>query len=494
MRAIDDRGPAPRCPTPFNATAYVLAEGMKTPDKIALAVLGPSRAERWSYARLIETVGAAQSWLLSKGIQPGDRLLLRLGNTPDVPVAYLAAIAAGILPVPTSSVLTEAEVTRLAADLQPTAILHSKGVNLPADCSAPILDVSEMRSAPAAQPDPILGDPDRVAYLMTTSGTSGRPRLVRHAHRAIWARHMMRDGWTDMRSDDRVLHAGAFNWTYTLGTGLLDPWSVGATALIPAEGATPELMALLLSRHDATIFAAVPGIYRKLLASNWTKSTKLRHCLSAGEKLPDAVRDAWFDATNLQIHEAFGQTEVSTFLSGSPDKPAPRGTLGYAQPGRSIAILGPDGPCERGEAGSIAIRANDPGLTLDAEGDGWVATGDVGQMQEDGAIVYLGRADDTLTAGGFRISPIEVEDAMLGMPGLTGIGVADVEIKPGVRVVGAFYTANDPLDETALDAHAAERLAPYKRPRKWVHLEELPRNVNGKLLRRRLTSAKPITS
>ena len=112
-----------------------------------------------------------------------------------------------------------------------------------------------------------MGAPDRPAYIIFTSGTSGTSRGVIHAHRAIWARRMMVDGWYGLNADDRVLHAGAFNWTYTLGTGLMDPWTIGATALIPSGGTTPAQLPALLRNHGATIFAAAPGVYRQLLKS-----------------------------------------------------------------------------------------------------------------------------------------------------------------------------------------------------------------------------------
>ena len=104
-----------------------------------------------------------------------------------------------------------------------------------------------MRDLPPCAYD--MGAPDRPGYIVFTSGSGGTPRAVVHAHRAVWARRMMWDGWYGLRTDDRVLHAGAFNWTYTLGTGLMDPWAIGATALVVAPGAP---MSLLMRRHDAT--------------------------------------------------------------------------------------------------------------------------------------------------------------------------------------------------------------------------------------------------
>ena len=143
----------------------------------------------------------------------------------------------------------------------------------------------------------------------------------------------------------RVLHAGAFNWTFTLGTGLLDPWAIGATALIPAAGTAPEALPLLLKRHDATIFAAAPGVFRKILnAGGPLALPRLRHALAAGEKLPEALRARWagrHPAPRSTRRWACRNAPPSS--PAAPARPAPEGTLGHPQPGRCIAILSEDG-------------------------------------------------------------------------------------------------------------------------------------------------------
>ncbi|EDM70898.1 benzoate-coenzyme A ligase, putative [Roseobacter sp. AzwK-3b] len=489
--------PFPACPSPFNLAAHVLARADETPDKIALAVLRLTGAERWSYARLKAAVLGTGTGLLNSGLQPGDIVLMRLGNTVDFPIAYLGALAVGLVPVPTSSQLTEPEVAAMIATLDPAAILLGPGIACP-DTAIPVIDttaLTEMRDLPPA--DWQMGDPDRLGYIIYTSGTSGVPRAVCHAHRAIWARGMMMQGWYGLCRDDRLLHAGAFNWTYTLGTGLMDPWTMGATALIPEAGTDPAQLPLLLKRHDATIFAAAPGVYRKMLGSApMPPLPKLRHGLVAGEKLSENIRQHWQDATGTPIHEAYGMSECSTFISASPDHPATPGTLGRPQPGRRVAILGPDGPVAHDAEGTIAIHRSDPGLMLgylDApdetharfQGD-WFLTGDQGVMDAAGDITYLGRSDDMMNAGGIRVSPIEVEMVLNHHPAITQSAVTDIEVKPDLRVIMAFYTAPQRVDDAALDAYVSDSLAAYKRPRAYIHVDALPTGANGKLLRRKL--------
>ena len=212
--------------------------------------------------------------------------------------------------------------------------------------------------------------------------------------------------------------------------------------------------------------------------------------------MADAVRGHWNAATGTAIYEAFGMSECSTFISGCPDHPATPGALGRAQPGRQVCLMGAEGPAQTGQPGTIAIHNSDPGLMLgylDApdqtaaryRGE-WFLTGDQAQMDADGQITYLGRNDDMMNAGGFRVSPLEVEAALAGAPGITGIGVAEVTVKDGVSVIAAFYTAPAPLDDQALDAYAKDKLARYKQPRLFQHVPELPMGANGKLLRRAL--------
>ncbi|WP_136443487.1 class I adenylate-forming enzyme family protein [Pacificoceanicola onchidii] len=498
MQSLFFEGAFAPCPAPFNLAAHVLSAGSQTPDKIALSIVKPTGAERWSYARLIAAVRGTATGLLQSGLVPGDILLMRLGNTVDFPIAYLGAIAAGIVPVPTSSQLTVHEVTKIVQHLSPTAILRGDGIACP-EAGIPVHGPETYEAWHDLPPaDYALGDPERLAYIVYTSGTSGTPRAVGHAHRAIWARQMMMDGWYGLTASDRMLHAGAFNWTFTLGTGLMDPWTKGATALIPAAGTDPAQLGLLLSRNDATIFAAAPGVYRQLLKYPLPPLRKLRHGLAAGEKLPDTVRDAWREATGGEIYEAYGMSECSTFISSAPSRPNTPGMLGAPQPGRHIALVDDTGtPVPLGAEGIIAVHRTDPGLMLGYVGaeaatankfaKDWFLSGDKGVMNESGQIHYLGRSDDMMNAGGYRVSPLEVEAALSGLPGVQEIAVTDVEVKPGVRVIAAFYTGETELDDALLQTAAEDRLARYKQPRAYIHVDSLPRNPNGKLQRKALT-------
>ena len=499
MLSLFDQGRHAPPPTPFNMAAYVLAHANETPDKTALAVMSLEGADLWSYARLKAAILGTGAGLLAAGLKPGDHVLMRLGNTVEFPIAYLGAISVGLVPAPTSSQLTEMDVAKMVAELSPAAILRDPNIACPDTPDIPQLTVDtleDMRTLPPAAFH--MGDPERTGYIIYTSGTSGVPRAVCHAHRAIWARQMMHQGWYGLQASDRLMHAGAFNWTYTLGTGLMDPWSVGATALIPAKGVDIKALPQLLKAHQATIFAAAPGVYRKMLSDHPDiHLPDLRHGLSAGEKLSESIREDWFEATGTALYEAYGMSECSTFISASPSSPAHPHTLGKPQKGRRIALVDEDGmPVPLGEEGTIAINRNDPGLMLtywNAPKDtaskfmgDWFLTGDRGTMDPDFYIHYAGRADDMMNAGGYRVSPLEVEAALSRFPGIHSVGATDVEIKQDVRVIAVFYTSDEPLDDAALKAYVEQTLARYKQPRLFQRLEALPTNPNGKLSRRAL--------
>ena len=484
-------------PDSFNLAEYVLTSALADPEKTALSVLCPTKGtDNWSFARLVSAVRGTATGLLAQGLRPGDFVLLRLGNTPQFPIAYLGAIAAGLVPVPTAAMLTAGEVAGIIDTLRPAAILQDPDVPCPPSDRIIGRDALQaMQQLPAAAWH--RSDPDRLGYIIYTSGTSGKPSAVMHAHRAILARRFMFDGWYGLRPTDRLLHAGAFNWTYTLGTGLMDPWTIGATALIPAPGTSAQDLPVLLRQHHASIFAAAPGVYRQMLPDDGPLDLPdLRHGLSAGEKLPASVLDRWTSATGTPIYEAYGMSECSTFISGCPAHPARAGTLGQPQGGRRITIRGETGETAVDAVGTIAVHKSDPGLMLGYYGDpegtkkryhgDWFMTGDQGARDQDGQIAYLGRADDMMNAGGFRVSPLEVEAALSRMPGITTVGVTQVEVKPDVWVIAAFYTGPAALEDTALHGFASESLARYKQPRLYMHLTSLPTGANGKLQRRAL--------
>jgi acyl-coenzyme A synthetase/AMP-(fatty) acid ligase len=501
--SLFDEGPFDPCPQPFNMAAHTFAPALLDPDRVALEVLAaPGEvAERWTHGALRAVVARSAGGLAALGIGHGDRVMLRIGNSADFPILFFAANALGAVPVPTSALLGTDEVADIAADLEPALICLGPGLDLP-PTDVPVLGPAAIAALREADPVPFAATgPDDPAFMVYTSGTSGGPKGVVHAQRAAWARRMMWDGWYGLTPEDRVLHAGAFNWTYTLGAGLTDPWARGATALIYAGPPDRTVWPRLAAAHGATIFAGVPGVYRQMLEAPDLGAgfAALRHGLSAGEAMPEAVSGAWSAATGKPIYEALGMSEISTYISFSPGAPPVPHRAGRPQRGRRVAILPAEGtdPVPRGEDGLLAVSRRDPGLMLgywrrpdetasSLRGE-WFLTGDRARLERDGTISYLGRADDLMNAGGFRVSPAEVEAVLLRHPGVRDAAAVDLQVRPGVRIITAFYVPREAaLPETELAAHCAAALAAYKRPRAFRAVESLPRSANGKLVRRLL--------
>ena len=497
---------------------YCLAVGDARPsDRLGLVVVhdadaAPDADERWTFGELDEAVRRIAAGLLGVGLVPGDRVLLRMGNTSDAALAFFGAVAAGLVAVPTSAMLTGDEVAAVVADARPSLVIAAPEHAATVPHGIPLVGPEHLAKwradlAPAPWRDSRADDP---AFLVYTSGTSGEPKGVLHAHRSAWGRRPMYAGWEGLRPGDVMLHAGAFNWTYTLGVGLTDPWANGGTAVVYNGPRDPAVWGRLVKRCGATIFAAVPGVYRQLLASGALAPADLatlRHGLTAGEALSREMYAAWQEATGLPLYEALGMSEISTYVSSGPTVPTRPGSPGKPQEGRCIAILPVeptdpdegDAPLPTGHTGLLAIHRTDPGLMLgywerpdeDAatrRGE-WFVGGDLAHLDDDGYLIHHGRADDVMNPGGFRVSPQEVEHVLAAAPGVADVGVTEVEIRAGVRVVGAFVVARPQgCDPEAVRAYAAEHLAAYKVPRVVRLVSTLPRTANGKLVRRELSS------
>ncbi len=512
LHAYRGEPPPPR----FNMAAYAVGRAAKaSPNKPALIVIADPLqppAEVWTFAEIERAVLRIAAALKAKGLEPGARILIRLENTSTYALLFFGAIAAGYVPLPTSSQLTEREAAFLLQDSGAAAVALANGLPI-SDIPAGVLVLdSEQVRALADHPshgtyaDSAADDP---AYLIYTSGTTSKPKGVLHAHRAAWGRRPMYQGWYGITSADRVLHAGAFNWTYTLGTGLTDPWANGATAIVYTGPKDPSVWPHLIRSAEATIFAAVPTLYRQIL--RYTDVTPgslgaLRHGLIAGETPPPGLFELWTARTGLELYEALGMSELSTYISSSPSVPRKPGAVGKPQPGRSVVILPAEGgtePLPAGEEGLLAVHRTDPGLMLgywnrpdeEAEvfrGD-WFIGGDLARMDGEGYVTHCGRANDVMKALGYRVAPQEVEAVLAEHPSIAEVACAEVQVRADVSVIGAFVVLHEAArrdDSIApeIQQFAAERLAPYKCPREVIFLDALPRTANGKLRRGELKS------
>jgi acyl-coenzyme A synthetase/AMP-(fatty) acid ligase len=504
---------------PFNMAAYVIGRAARDrPNATALIVLdavGAAPGEVWTFADLEDAALRIAGGLRALGLSPGDRILIRLENTSAYALLFFGAIAGAFIPLPTSAQLTEREVRFLIDDSGAAAVALGHGLEFRIDeprvVSLTADDVARlMRSAPRAEY--AATNADDPAFLIYTSGTTASPKGVLHAQRSALGRRPMYQGWYGITGADRMLHAGAFNWTYTLGTGLTDPWANGATSIVYTGEKDPALWPRLIKEAGATLFAAVPGLYRQILKyANPVPEDLgvLRHGLMAGETPPPGLFEEWESRTGRPLFEALGMSEISTYVSTGPDTPRKPDTIGKAQPGRRIAILpvdggdAPLGPCEEG---LLAVHRSDPGLMLgywnrpDEEREvlrgEWFAGGDIAMIDDDGYVHHRGRANELMKALGYRVSPLEVEAALAQHPAIAEVACAEMRVRADVSVIVAFVVAQPGAapDTADIERFAAERLAEYKRPRRIEFVDSLPRTPNGKVKRAALRLPESLTS
>lgn len=492
----------------FNLARYCIAQSDARPDHaLGLTFIADERSHEWTWGALRARCAQWQRALLEQGVQRGDRVALLLPNGVDTPLALLAAAAMGAIPIVLSPQLKTPELRFILQDATPLLLVTSA----PMDLGVAELTPGALSTAPALEGGELVfadTGPDTPGYMVYTSGTTGNPRGVLHAHRAVWGRRPMREGWTGITGSDRVLHAGQLNWTYAMGITVFDTWPVGGHALIYEGPRNAATWGAILRTHRPSIFAAVPGLYRQLLRdlpSLASDTRSLRHALCAGEPLPPSLHQDWVQTTGLELYEALGMSEVSTYISSGPSTPTRPGSPGRPQAGRRVAVLPLDGgeaPLGAGRSGVLAVHRDDPGLMLrywnspDATQAAfrgpWFLTGDCARFDEDGYLWYEGRSDDIINALGYRVGPAEVEAALAQHPAIREVAVCGLEVRPGVTLVAAYLVFHPEFtspNEAALTEFAKARLADYKQPRVWRALSALPRGRTGKVLRRELSAA-----
>jgi acetyl-CoA synthetase len=521
-------------PAFFNIGAACTDRHLGTPieDRTAMIVVDEAAGDsEITFKALAHDTSRFAEVLRQNGIAYGDRVLIRLPNSLAYPVAFLGSMKRGAVAVPTSTLLTPDEMTYLAKDSGASVIVTDKAtwasvreklVELPnlrlvlltgkgEYASLGRITALELWSSikaisglPAAN-NTVADDP---AYLVYTSGTTGYPKGVLHAHRALIGREPASQYWFNFMPEsegvDRILHSGKFNWTYVLGSGLMDPLYQGKTVIV-YEGSNDALTwPRLIHKYNATIFIGVPTVYRQIIQKtevNRADVPSLRFCMSAGEHLSDEMLGLWRERFGMDIYEAVGMSEFSYYLSQNVHRPIRAGSAGFPQPGHAIKLMNPETllGVAQGEEGMIAVPLNDPGLflrywnlpdeTAKYKHDGYFWTGDYARYDQDGYIHFLGRKDDIIKSFGYRVSPVEVERIMKSHDAVADCAVVGEDIETDKRLVVAYIIphANTVVTPDQLLHFGKERLASYKAPKVVYIARDFPRTKNGKILRRDIT-------
>jgi 2-aminobenzoate-CoA ligase len=481
-----------------------------------------SPTQSWSYAHLAERVNRIANVLTRDlGLLPGNRVLLRGPNSPMMVAAHFAVIKAGGVVVATMPLLRAKELAYplTKAKIRLALCDHRLAEEMEkARAQAPTLervvywdsesgDALEALMAKSGYENFTACDTasDDVCLIAFTSGTTGEPKGTMHFHRDMLAtcdsygRHVLR-----ANGDDRFIGSPPLAFTFGLGGLVLFPMRVGAASVL-IEKTTPDDLLAAIETHRATVCFTAPTAYRAMLAKLAQHDiSSLRKCVSAGEALPKATFDAWFEATGIKILDGIGATEMLHIFIGSPEEEIRAGATGKPVPGYEARVVDDAGnEPPPGTIGRLAVRGPTGCRYLADKRQaqyvqhGWNVTGDTYVMDADGYFWYQARSDDMIVSSGYNIAGPEVEAALLEHPAVAECGVVGAPDEERGQIVKAYVVlrpgyAGDAAATKLLQEHVKATIAPYKYPRAIEYVSSLPRTQTGKLQRfelRRMASA-----
>lgn len=462
----------------------------------------------WTYGDLLRHTNQLANVLVDDlVVVPGNRVLLRAPNTPWLVAAWFAALKAGAVVVTTvpqlraSELRTVGEITPIdvslcdhryveelaAADIAPIAVLGGGGAD----------DITGRAERADEEFVAVDTAADDVALLAFTSGTTGRPKATMHFHRDVLANadtfsaHLLKP-----RPDDVFTGTPPLGFTFGLGGLVVFPLRAGAGTLLLEKPS--ELTGALIDRKASVVFTAPTAYHRLVDDLPASGLPALRRCVSAGEPLPAATWQTFHDATGVAIIDGIGSTEMLHIFVSAADGDIRPGSTGCAVPGYTATVLDDDGnEAPAGQLGRLAVRGPTGCRYLadDRQADyvqhGWNITGDTYLADDDGYLWYQARSDDMIISAGYNIAGPEVEHALLAHPDVAEVGVVGVPDPHRTMAVAAYVVlrdgaVGDASKDEELRAFCAERIAPYKRPRRIEFLPALPRTSTGKLMRHQL--------
>jgi acetyl-CoA synthetase len=457
------------------------------------------------------------------GFKKGDRFLIRLPNIPAFQISFLGGVKIGAVPIPSSVMFREHEIEYRINDSSAKAVITTpkfvKEVHaIQKNCKTleHIIVVGDAQPGESSYDELMKGsssnldlEPTKstdIAFFCYTSGTTGNPKGAVHLHRWVPGNDPSVIFWQNALETDIVAHTGDLNWIYPLGNGFLYTWRWGISTFVYDGKFDPVHWFELMEKYQVTNLASVPTAYRMFLTIKDAEKTydlsALRHCISAGEPLNPEVIKEWKRRFGLDAHDGIGMTEVMVYLSNMRDMKIKLGSCGKPQPGHICALLDENGkPVSVGETGALAVKKTDPGLfkeywnkpekTKESFSGDWFLSGDVLYQDEDGYYWFSGRNDDLIKASGYRISPFEVESAIISHPEVLECAVVASPDPMRGTIIKAYVVLRDRKNASEnmvkeIQEHTKKVAAPYKYPREIEFVTELPKTQSGKIKRKDL--------
>ncbi|MFF9018997.1 AMP-binding protein [Streptomyces eurythermus] len=497
----------------------VIAEGN---DRTALHIVEEDGTEtRLSFAELSARSNRVARWLRERGVAPEDRILVMLGNQAELWETALAAMKLRAVVIPATPLLGPADLRdRVERGRVRHAIVRAEDTAKFADVPGGYTRISvgglpeegwepyeDAYAAPADfVPDgPTLADDPLMLYF--TSGTTARPKLVEHTHTSYPIGHLSTMYWIGLEPGDVHLNISSPGWAKHAWSNLFAPWNAEATVFVVnyTRFDAGRLMAEM-DRAGVTTFCAPPTVWRMLIQADLTRlANPPREAVAAGEPLNPEVIEQVRRAWGVTIRDGFGQTETAVQVANTPGQPLKTGSMGRPSPGYRVVLLDPvsgEPGVTEGEialdlaerpAGLMTGYHGDPDRTAEAMAGGYYRTGDIATRDEEGYLTYIGRSDDVFKSSDYKVSPFELESALLEHEAVAEAAVvpAPDELRlavPKAYVVLAEGWEPGPGTAKVLFEHSREVLAPYKRIRR-LEFGTLPKTVSGKIRRIELREA-----
>jgi acetyl-CoA synthetase len=494
----------------------VLAADPGHADEPALWIVNEDGSERrQSFRELAERSSQCANHLRALGVVRGDPILLMLGNEPALWESMLAAIKLGAVIIPATGLLTTDDIRDrfdrgrvkhvITASPQTEKFVSIDGgytrvaVGAPVDGWSSYAEVDEAGATytpdgPTGADDPLL--------LYFTSGTTAKPKLVLHTQRSYPVGHLSTMYWLGLRPGDIHLNISSPGWAKHAWSCFFAPWNAGACVFILNSARfNPRGLLQTLAACGVTSLCAPPTVWRILIQEGigeWGDRLSLREVIGAGEPLNpeiiEQVRTAW----GLTLRDGYGQTETTAQVGNAPGQLLKPGSMGRPLPGYRIVLLDGDGhESDEGEVcidladrpvGLMAGYQDSPELNAEAMRDGYYHTGDLAARDADGYLTFVGRSDDVFKASDYRISPFELESALLEHPAVAEVAVVPSPDPIRLAVPKAYLAlvaGGAPTRELAEDilGFARRTLAPFKRVRRIEFVDELPKTISGKIRR-----------
>jgi benzoate-CoA ligase len=477
-----------------------------------------------SYAQLEDRARRFATALRTLGIHPEERLLLVMLDTTDLPVAFLGALYAGVVPVIANTLLTAADYVYMLTHSHARAVIAS-GALLPPVSQAlsevehdgcqlivsqpkagepqPQLLLSALLddAPPAAKPLACSGDD--IAFWLYSSGSTGKPKGTVHTHANLyWTAELYGKPVLGIVEQDVVFSAAKLFFAYGLGNALTFPLSVGATTVLMAERPTADAIFARLVEHRPSVFYGVPTLYAGMLNSPnlpAREAVALRICASAGEALPREIGERFTAHFGCEILDGIGSTEMLHIFLSNRAGEVEYGTTGRPVPGYEVELRDEAGqPVPDGEVGDLFIKGPSAALMYWSNREktratflgAWIKSGDKYRRLPNGCYVYAGRSDDMLKVSGQYVSPVEVEMVLVQHDAVLEAAVVGVDhgglVKTRAFVVLKHVDAASDVLVDELKAFVKSRLAPHKYPRDIVFVDDLPKTATGKIQRFKL--------